>query len=383
MTGIGTARRHRARQLAVEPFARAVAIDRGQQNLARAALRRFARPVDGITRRSDRAAARVDREPVAHALGVDGDDHRLAAVARGEPRDERGIAQRRGVQADLVGARVDGRGRVVFGADAAADAERQEDLARDGTNGLSPRLPRLERGGDVEDDDLVDALAVVARGKRRRIAGVAQALEVDALDDLAVAHVETGDDAFRQHVSVVPSRTASQLSRMRRPTSPDFSGWNCTPAIRPRSTAAANGHPVSSSPPPPPRPTGATYECVKYTWAPGPTPRMTALSRGRSRLFQPTCGTLNGAGSDFAATVTRGPEMHAASGKQSEAGQAPAPRRCLRTATACPGRCRGATRPIARRRGSLARHIESIARVASKWPTPGTMIRARRQSRPA
>ena len=56
--------------------------------------------------------------------------------------------------------------------------ERQEDLARHGGDGLRARLARLERGRDVEDDDLVDAFDVVAPRQLGRIAGVAQALEV-------------------------------------------------------------------------------------------------------------------------------------------------------------------------------------------------------------
>ena len=82
---------------------------------------------------------------------------------------------------------------------AAADRERQEDLLRDGGNRVRPRLARFDGRGNVEDDDLVDAFDVVATGELRRIAGFAQAFEVDALDDLAVADVEAGDDAFTQH----------------------------------------------------------------------------------------------------------------------------------------------------------------------------------------
>ena len=51
---------------------------------------------------------------------------------------------------------------------------------------LRPGSPGLERGGNVENDDLVDALAVVARGERRRIPGLAQPLEADPFDDPAV-----------------------------------------------------------------------------------------------------------------------------------------------------------------------------------------------------
>ena len=88
------------------------------------------------------------------------------------------------------------------------------------------RLPLLERRGDVEDDELVDAFDVVAPRQRRRIAGMAETLEVDALDDLAVADVETGDDALGQHrLSPIRLRSsATKFRRIRSPASPDFSG---------------------------------------------------------------------------------------------------------------------------------------------------------------
>ena len=49
--------------------------------------------------------------PRRHPLRVDRDDDRLAAVAAGERGDQLRVAQRRGVEADLVGAGLDGRGR--------------------------------------------------------------------------------------------------------------------------------------------------------------------------------------------------------------------------------------------------------------------------------
>jgi hypothetical protein len=45
------------------------------------------------------------------------------------------------------------------------------------------------RGGDVEEDQLVGALGVVALGQLDRVAGIAQADEVGALDDAASVDV--------------------------------------------------------------------------------------------------------------------------------------------------------------------------------------------------
>ncbi len=67
------------------------------------------------------------------------------------------------------------------------------------TNRLEQRAAALERRRDVEHRQLVDPLAVVTRGQFGRIAGLTQSFEVHALDDAAVAHVEAGDESFRQH----------------------------------------------------------------------------------------------------------------------------------------------------------------------------------------
>ena len=106
--------RHRRGQLAVESRLRAVAIHRRQQDLTGAARLRLARPFDGVARRIGRSAADEDAESVALPLGVDRDDDRLAAVSARQRRDQLRAAQRRGVEADLVGSRLDGRSRIVF-----------------------------------------------------------------------------------------------------------------------------------------------------------------------------------------------------------------------------------------------------------------------------
>ena len=110
-----------------------------------------------------------------------------------------GIVQRGRVQADLLGACVDCGRRIVFRPDAAADRQRNEDALCHRRDRCRERAAAFERRGHVEDDDLVDPFLVVALGQLRRIAGVAQPFEIDALDDLPVAHVEARDDSFRQH----------------------------------------------------------------------------------------------------------------------------------------------------------------------------------------
>ena len=56
---------------------------------------------------------------------------------------------------------------------------------------------RLVAGRDVEEDELVGALGVVAGGLLHRVARVAQRLEVDAFHHPAAGDVEAGDDPPR------------------------------------------------------------------------------------------------------------------------------------------------------------------------------------------
>ena len=56
-------------------------------------------------------------------------------------------------------------------------------------------------GGDVVEDELVRAFVAIARRKLKDVADDAVVAEANALDDLTVAHVQTGDYAFGKNGS--------------------------------------------------------------------------------------------------------------------------------------------------------------------------------------
>ena len=72
------------------------------------------------------------------------------------------------------------------------------------------RVALLVGGGDVEEDELVGALAVVVGGQLDRVAGVADVDEFDALDDAAGVDVQAGDHALVVHVPTVAAGAACQ-----------------------------------------------------------------------------------------------------------------------------------------------------------------------------
>ena len=107
--------RNGGRQLAVEA---GIACRRDRSRSAGSRRRRAPRPRAPTRRHRARRQPSPLRantaKPIAVAFRVDRHDHGLAAVAAGERVIERRVRERRAVEADLVGARVDGRRRVVF-----------------------------------------------------------------------------------------------------------------------------------------------------------------------------------------------------------------------------------------------------------------------------
>ena len=139
--------------------------------------------------------ARVRRR----ALGVDREHDALRAERARQLVEQLRPRERGRVDRDLVGAGVEHRLGVGDRADPAADRERDEDVVGGAARELDDRVAPLVRGGDVEEDELVGALGVVARGELDRVAGVADVDEVRALDDAAGVDVEARDDALQVH----------------------------------------------------------------------------------------------------------------------------------------------------------------------------------------
>jgi hypothetical protein len=110
-----------------------------------------------------------------------------------------GFFQRSGVHAHLVRAGLEDLRRVVGGANAAAYAKGNEQLTRGTAHCVEERLPPFVRCGNVQQHDLVRALAGMTRRLRSRIARINQIDELHAFHDAPVMHVEAGDDALGNH----------------------------------------------------------------------------------------------------------------------------------------------------------------------------------------
>ena len=112
--------------------------------------------------------------------------------------DEFRTLERRRVHRYLVGAVIQNGARVTDATDAAGDTEGNVDAARDIVHPALVHHAPVAAGGDVIEDELVHSLVGVTLPQLEDIPHIAVVAELDALDHAPIAHVEAGDDAFRQ-----------------------------------------------------------------------------------------------------------------------------------------------------------------------------------------
>src|ERR1019366_3331434 len=178
--------------------ARAFLVDTREQDLARAPRDAFARPVDGVEFRAHTSARRVHPPGISVTLRVDTRDDALRAeTARTLGHDLRPLHCSR-VDAHLVRARPQLVRHAVHRANATADRERYEQPLRRPAREIEHRPALLVRGADVEKDDLVGTVTLIALGELDGIADVTKPLEPDALHDTAPPYIEADDQSSRQ-----------------------------------------------------------------------------------------------------------------------------------------------------------------------------------------
>jgi hypothetical protein len=149
--------------------------------------------------------------PSSRRTSIDGDNDALRAVFLGTGPHEFGVIHGRGVERHLVGTGAQHPPRVIDGPHSAADRERNEDFVGDALDDMHHRVARVARRSDVEEHELVGALGVVARRELDRIAGIADAHEVDALHHATGVDVEARDHADSEHAAI-PSATVKRPS---------------------------------------------------------------------------------------------------------------------------------------------------------------------------
>ena len=133
--------------------------------------------------------------------GIDGHHRALGAEPLRRLADKLRPLDRRRIDGNLVGARIEEPPDIVDRPHPPADGERHEHPLGGAAHHVDDDVALVARGGDIEEGELVGALPVVHLGNLHRIAGIAQFEELDPLDHPPPLHVETGDNTFRQHVN--------------------------------------------------------------------------------------------------------------------------------------------------------------------------------------
>src|SRR5690625_5465417 len=123
-------------------------------------------------------------------------------------------ADRGRVDAALGGSGPQQRVDVVDRPDPAADGQGDEDLLRGRADHVEHGATAGGGRGHVQEGELIGALGPVAGGQLDGIAGVAQALEVHALDDAAGVDVQAGDDSDGDTHASILSRSSSSAPSM-------------------------------------------------------------------------------------------------------------------------------------------------------------------------
>ena len=203
--GVGDLRR----QLEVVAGARAVCVDRREQDLPGASPLALARPRRGAASVGAVPACERTSPPVASIGETTACDPSRSASSV----SELGLGERRRVDRHLVGTGFEQRLRVGDRADSAADRERDRQPPGHARTSVDERPSLLDCRRDVQEDELVRAGLRVRLAELDGIAHVAQLLEVHALDHAAAGHVEARDQTRERHTDSRKRAPAARSSR--------------------------------------------------------------------------------------------------------------------------------------------------------------------------
>src|SRR5215204_2237344 len=258
----------------------AITVHAGEQDLPCTPASCFGGPGDDVETAGAPTAVRVDPPAAATRLvaSVDGDDDALATKDVRSGVDELGIIDGRGIDRNLVGAGREQISNVAHGANPAPNGQRDENLVGGALDDVDHRAAAVGGRRDVEEHQFVCAFAVVERGQLNGITSIAQVDKLDAFDDAATSHVETGDnpavrpgngepvadvDGVRtQHGAWVRPNCLIASARSTRPS------YNARPMIAPAAPAAATASMSSSDAMPPEAMTSAS---IVSTSSPSPS----------------------------------------------------------------------------------------------------------------
>ena len=177
-------------------FLHAIVIHTGKQDLSRTAFLGFMSPFKESAFHTFPTAFHIAVPAVGIEAGIDGTDTYLRTKLTGDLIDELRSADGSRVHAHLISSRMEQSFHILQGIDTAAHSKGDVDLLSHTCHHLCEGLTTFERGGDIEEHQLVGTSIAVGFPQFHRVACMAQVDKVRSLDGLSVFDVQAGDDSF-------------------------------------------------------------------------------------------------------------------------------------------------------------------------------------------
>ncbi len=205
--------RNGSRQFQIISRLGAVPVHTGQKNLSRAQLFRFHCPFHGVDPHIHTAAVLVDGKaiPVGTPFRVDCHHHALAAEFIRRFADQIRIHYRRRIDGNLIRALPQNRLKIIYRADAAAHRKGDKHLLGNLSHHLHSRISRVGGSRDIQKNQLVRSRPVISRADLSRIARILKIDEINALDNPAVFHIQTGNNPLCVHRRSISSYRESKI----------------------------------------------------------------------------------------------------------------------------------------------------------------------------
>ena len=195
-----TAFAHRAQLSNIIPAAHAVVRHAVEHYFPGTALLHFEHPpqriASSVARTRDIAGELLHAVAAIDRLAIDTDDDTLCAKSPAECIDEIGLFERRRIDRDFFGAGCQYGFGIGHRTNSARNAKRDIQRSRHACNPTSIHRAAFGTGGDVIEHQFIGALIAITRGKLQYVADNAVIAEFYAFDDLTVANVKTGNQAF-------------------------------------------------------------------------------------------------------------------------------------------------------------------------------------------
>jgi len=192
-----------ARQLEVVSHLGTVAVHACEQNLARASLLAFDRPLHGI--HAGGCSSAMDEDLpfrrgffiISSPFGIDRYDNTLISELFGRLRNDLRSLDRRRVDCYFVCACAQDLSEIFDGPNTASNRERDEDLFCDARRDLDNQIALFVTGSDIEENELVRAHCIIPLGELCGVPRITKIEEIHSLDYTPAFNIEARYNSTR------------------------------------------------------------------------------------------------------------------------------------------------------------------------------------------